>query len=207
MKVFKKLFLSIVFVVLFSNSLVFASIAKADTIASVSLENLYKQADFVAFVSILSGDVEYYDGAIYKAEVLKAYKGTKEKEIVYFGENISYGIGNEYLAFFNKSGKNIGQVVAKDVQNSSAPYDAKQVFFSIMYAGYSIMPVGFECLFDLKNKNNNCDYGIKLNAKQVAIPSNLKAFPEDTYSTTTYNRWVRRTSMETTLEDLKRKNP
>ena len=116
---------------------------RAETIASVSVENLFKEADFVAFVKILSGDAEHYNGAIYKAEVLKAYKGTTEKEIIYFGEYTTYGIGNEYLAFFQKPDKTIGQQIDKDVPSSSAPYDAKQSYFRIMYGGYSIMPVGY----------------------------------------------------------------
>jgi hypothetical protein len=207
MSLLKKLVLMFVSVVLFSNSLAFGREGKADTIVSVSLENLYKQADFVSFVKILSGDVEHYNGAIYKAEVLKAYKGAKEKEIIYFGEFISYGIGSEYLAFFNKADKTIGQLIDEDVKNSSAPYNAKQSFFRIMYAGYSIMPVGFECLFDVKNKHNKCDYGIQLNVRQVKIPSALNAFLEETDTVAPDERWVRRTAIENTLEDLKRKNP
>ena len=201
-----KLVLTILLSVLFFNSSAFVPEIRAETIASVSLENLYKEADFVAFIKILSGDAEHYDGAIYKAEVLKAYKGTKEKEIIYFGEFISYRIGNEYLAFFKKTDKILGQQIDKDVESGTAPYDSKQGFFRIMYAGYSIMPVGFECLFDGKG-TDKCDYGIQLNIKQVIVPSALKTFPEESNTTLLSDKkWVKRTALETSLENLTGKN-
>jgi hypothetical protein len=66
---------------------------------AVSLETLFAQADLVAFVEIRSGDAENYNHALYKASVLKSYKGARENEVIYFTPFIGYGIGSEYLVF------------------------------------------------------------------------------------------------------------
>jgi hypothetical protein len=47
----------------------------------------------------LSGDSEHYSTAIYKAQVLKGFKGVTNDDRLYFGPFIGYGVGFEYLAY------------------------------------------------------------------------------------------------------------
>ena len=203
----KSIFLAIVFSLLIISTgfSAFEPSVKAESVAPVFLENLYKEADFVGFVKILSGDAEHYEAAMYKAEVQIAYKGAKNKEIIYFSRREGYQIGNEYLAFFKKSDKTIGQNIVKDIKNSSAPYDAEKGLFYIMYGGYSIMHADYECAFEDNDYRDQCDWSVRLNANQILLPKTLKAYPDNPRDFR--EKYVRRKEIEVALEDLKRKNP
>ncbi len=47
--------------------------------------DLFKAADIVAVVGILSGDVENYECAVYRGRVVQSFKGVTPGAIVYFG--------------------------------------------------------------------------------------------------------------------------
>ena len=179
---------------------------KAETVTlseptPVSLKSLFAQADVVAFVRIQSGDAESYKQALYKAEVLSVYKGAKEKEGVYFGPFVSYGVGEEYLVFLKKTDRRIGELIDESVQTNPAPYDTTQTYYRIMYEGYSVMPVSYECFFDGKD-SDRCDYGVKFNTYQVKLPATLKTFPKDVGEFSPDKRWVRRKAVEAALIKL-----
>lgn len=172
--------------------------------ASVSLETLFAQADLVAFVKIRSGDAENYNHAIYKAEVLESYKGAKLNDVIYFTPFIGYGIGSEYLVFLKKADKRIGDIIGEDAKNKTLPYDAMQSFYRIMYEGYSIMPVSYECVFK-ETPDDSCHYAVKFNTYQVKLPKNLKTFPkEDEKSESSDSKYVKRETIEPVLKALKR---
>jgi hypothetical protein len=63
------------------------------------LSGLFKQADTVALVSIVSGDTESYSTALYKAEVVTSFKGAAAGETVYFGPYVGERLGWEYILF------------------------------------------------------------------------------------------------------------
>jgi hypothetical protein len=63
------------------------------------LSALFKQADTVALVSIVSGDTESYSTAVYKAEVVTSFKGAAAGETVYFGPYAGERLGWEYILF------------------------------------------------------------------------------------------------------------
>lgn len=156
----KRLFLSSVVALLLSAIAGFGQRNKTETIttsdpASVTLAALFAQADVVAFVEIRSGDAESYDVAVYKARVLNGYKGAKEKDVIYFTPFISYGLGSEYLVFLKKTGKRLHDIIPKENRRKRLPYDAKQAFHRIMYEGYSVMAISFECVFG-KSAYENC---------------------------------------------------
>lgn len=171
--------------------------------ASVSFASLFSKADLVAFIKIYSGDTESYKQTLYKAEVLSAYKGVKEKDIIYFAPFNGYGIGNEYLVFLRKTDKRVGEIIDESVKPNSSPYDASQKYFSVMYEGYSIMPVSYECLFEGKDNLDRCDYGVEFNIHQVELPTSLKTFPKDVGEFSDDVKWVRRKLVEETLTMLK----
>lgn len=172
--------------------------------ASVSLAALFAQADLVAFVQVRSGDAERYDVAVYKAVVLKAYKGSKVDDLIYFTPFISYGLGSEYLVFLKKTNKHIIDIVAKDSKKKSLPYDSRQSFYRIMYEGYSVMAVSFECIFE-KPTHQRCDYAVKFNVMQVKLPPELNIFPQEEDDSAVLDiKYVKKKKIESILESLGR---
>ena len=169
--------------------LVIVTSASGTSIAKVTVIDLFRQADLVAVIEVLSGDTEHYPVTVYKAKVKKAFKGTRPGETIYFGPFISYGVGSEYLVFLSKDEKGIEP---KD-KSSGVNYGVIPSFFRIMYVGFSIMPIEYACVFDGKEISQHCDYAIKLNPEQIILPASIKTFPhEDVGAITNYEKWVRR---------------
>ena len=167
------------------------------SIAKVSVSDLFRQADVVATVRVLSGDSEHYPVTVYKAEVEKAFKGTAAREIIYFGPFVSFGVGSEYLVFLSKAEKGIEP---RD-KPSGFNYGVLPSFFRIMYDGFSIMPIEYACVFEGKDVAQQCDYAVKLNPEQVILPATIKAFPRGEAGTlTNYEKWVRRKELVAFLE-------
>ena len=80
--------LLLLIVVVISPQLTWAQQVKEVSIVEpgvIKLANLFKMADAVALVKVVSGDTENYDTAVYKAEVVKSFKGAEVGEAVYFG--------------------------------------------------------------------------------------------------------------------------
>jgi hypothetical protein len=143
--------------------------------AAVKIGDLFKQADVVAVIQVLSGDSENYDTAVYKSKVLMQFKGTVVGEELYFGPFIGYGVGNEYVAFLRRAKSGPKAQAQRPIQKSIA-YGPLEVFHLIMYQGYSIMPVRYACVFGGKDP---CDYGVKVNTDQVKLPKGTKTFPRE----------------------------
>ena len=155
----------------------------------VALSDLFKQADVVAVVQILSGDSESYDSAVYKSKVLTQFKGTAVNEELYFGPFIGYGVGNEYVAFLRRA-KSGPKLKAQRPMQTTIAYGPLEVFHLIMYQGYSIMPVRYACVFGGKDP---CDYGVKVNTDQVKLPKGTKTFPHESGDELpAASQWVRK---------------
>ena len=71
------------------------------------LAGLFNHADTVALVKVVSGDTEAYDIAVYKAEVVKSFKGATAGETIYFGPYLGERLGWEYVLFLRNSHKTI----------------------------------------------------------------------------------------------------
>jgi len=171
--------------------------------ATVALASLFAQADIVAFITIQSGDAEHYKAAIYKAQITKAYKGARTDHLIYFGPFVSYGIGSEYLVFLKNTNQKLVDLADVPGLNVQLPFDGSQIYYRVMYEGYSVMPVEFECVFDGKD-DDKCDYGVRFNTYQVKLPSSLKAFPLNVGDFPADKRSVRRNAVERALAALVR---
>ncbi len=170
--------------------------------ATVNLGDLFKQADVVAVVYILSGDSEHYPDAIYKAEVLTPFKGVRKGERIYFGPFVSYAVGGEYLAFLRRSKD--GARPADGAAKTGLHYGAIDVLYRIMSQGHSIMPVQYVCVFDGKDAQEQCDYGVKVNTHQVKLPKAVKTHPlEPDDESTSDRKWVKRNVLISVLEALR----
>jgi hypothetical protein len=172
----------------------------ATTIRPVKISDLFAEADLVAIVRIVAGDSEHYLKTVYKAEVIAAFKGATSGETIFFGPYVSLGVGSEYLVFMVRT-KSIAPIKNSEGVN----YGAIPIYYQIMYEGYSVMPVGYECVFDGKETNERCDYSIQLNPSQIILPGSIRTFPrKPADAITNYKKWIRRNEMIALVEGLGR---
>jgi hypothetical protein len=170
--------------------------------ASVKIEDLFKQADMVGIVKILSGDSEHYSQAIYKAEVVTPYKGVAKGDIIFLGPFVGYRVGWEYLACLKHFNQKM--VPSKEASSSAISYGELPFFYRVMYEGYSFMEIGYECIFDGKEINQQCDDGIKLNTFQVVLPKKIKTFPAPPEAgSSSDTKWVRKSRLSSYMEMLR----
>jgi len=153
----------------------------ATTIRRVKVEDLFREADLVATVRILSGDTEHYGMTVYRANVLSAMKGTVSGAKIYFGPSESYGVGDKYLVFLRRSPKAVEPTGASGLNYGRIP-----AFYEIMYAGFSIMQIEYTCVFEA-----GCDSGTRLNPEQIILPKKIKPYPAgEADARTNYQKWV-----------------
>jgi hypothetical protein len=170
--------------------------------ANVKLEDLFKQADIVAVVKIISGDTEHYSPTVYKTEVVTPFKGVSTGEIVFLGPYAGYRIGWEYLAFLKRSIEKIAP--SKEAATPGTSYGPLPSFYRIMYEGFSLMESRYVCVFDGKEISEQCGYGIKLNVIQVILPRKIKTFPvPDDEGEVGDSKWVRKKPFLAYLETLR----
>ena len=203
-----KIFMSRVFFTSLVCLTVIASTAKAQkqeiTIsepAPVKVEDLFKQADLIAVVHILSGDAELYQTAIYKAEVLQPFKGTEKGATIYFGPFIRYELGGELIVFLRRS-KN-GTEPKQQTATSGLSYGPISPFYLVMYEGYSALRIDYACVFDGKEIAQRCNDGVQVNTSQVILPKSIRTFPRSTRGAFSQEtNWVRKNVFIAYLEKL-----
>jgi hypothetical protein len=161
----------------------------AETIRSVTLDDLFARADQVAIVKVVAGDSEHYETAVYKSVVESAYKGTKEGDVLFFGPYLGAGIGLEYVLFLRR-----GPGEAPNVKDGLSFGEIKSVSRE-MYEGYATLPVGYDCVFDRIKIKDQCDDSVQLNPDQVILPKSIQTFPKgDPGPITNYKKWVRKSA-------------
>jgi hypothetical protein len=156
--------------------------AYCNTLSSQRLEDLFRGADVVAVVRVLSGDGEDYEPTVYKARVLKALKGPASGATIYFGPYESYGIGSRYLVFLKKSRQSL---MPKPTSQGNG-YGRIADFYEGMYSGFGIMKIEYVCVFG----EQDCGYGVELNSRQVVLPKGIKLYPQEEPDSHMDNRWV-----------------
>ena len=169
--------------------------------APVKVEDLMKQADLVAIVRLLSGDIEHYPKAVYKAEVLQPFKGVDKAAIIYFGPFMGYGLGEELLVFLHHSEKGIEP--EHPATNSGLSYGPISSFYLVMYDGHSALRIKYDCVFDGKEIAQQCGDGIRVNTYQVVLPKSVKTYPPSTKGSFSEDiKWVRKTVLVAYLQKL-----
>ena len=116
--------------------------------------DLFKTANVVALVRIVSGDAENYSCAIYKGEVMQSFKGSQKGMIVYFGPFTGRRLGEEYVLFL------------RNVDHPIEPTKAAASYGTVHYSrifdeGYSSMETSYQCVFDGDEIAQKCDYGVR----------------------------------------------
>ncbi len=169
--------------------------------AQVKIEDLFKQADVVAVMRTVSGDLEHYPVAVYKAEVLKSFKGSAVGTKIFFGPYGGYSLGGEYLVFLRRSEKHIEP--SNKSKNSVSTYGPLPSFYEVMYEGYSAMPVKYACVFDGQDPAHQCDDGIKVNTYQVILPIQIRTFPPESDDVPNGDyKWIRKAAFISFLRTL-----
>jgi hypothetical protein len=158
--------------------------------------DLFKSADVVAFVKIVSGDAENYDCAVYKGEVVQSFKGIQRGTIIYFGPFVGYKLGNEYLLFL----RNVAQPIPPKT-TTIASYG--NVHYSKVFnQGYSSMETSYECVFDGEGVLPKCDYGVRVCTDYIKLPKAMSAFPPEDNDPPFGCRWVRKAAFVSLLNTL-----
>jgi len=160
------------------------------------LAGLFQHADIVVVAKVLSGDTENYAVPVYKAEVVKSFKGASVGETIYFGPYVGERLGWEYILFLRNSPDPIVPKVA-----NTASY-GRVHFTKVFNEGYSSMETSYQCIFDGQDVSHKCDYGVRVCTDYIKLPKNTRAFPPVGEDTPFGCRWVRKTSFLSLLEGL-----
>ena len=160
------------------------------------LAGLFQRADIVIVAKIVSGDTENYNVPVYKAEVVKSFKGPSVGETIYFGPYVGERLGWEYILFLRNSPDLIAPKVA-----SAASY-GRVHYAEVFNEGYSSMETSYKCIFDGHDVSQKCDYGVRVCTDYIKLPENTRAFPSVGEDPPFGCRWVRKTSFLPLLEGL-----
>ena len=159
------------------------------------ISELFKSADVVALVKIVSGDTESYDHTVYKGEVIQSFKGTPRGATVYFGPFVGQKLGWEYVLFL----RNVGKPTAPKTMAASygtVPYS------EVFNEGYSSMETSYKCVFDGKQIAQQCDYGVRICTDYIKIPKTMPTFPPENNDPPFGCRWVRKAVFFSMLDTL-----
>jgi hypothetical protein len=159
------------------------------------IADLYRSADQVALVKVLSGDTESYEDAVYKGQVLKAFKGVSAKVTLYFGPFDGMKLGSEYLLFLKKQ-----QAALKPKQDGHG-YGAVQ-YSKIFNEGYSSMLISYECVFDGNSPRESCQDAVRVCTDYIKLPKGVKTTPPESNDPPFGCRWVKRDQFISILEEL-----
>jgi hypothetical protein len=160
------------------------------------LADLFKRADTVALAKVISGDTETYGIPIYKAEVIKSFKGATTGDIVYFGPYVGTRLGWEYILFL------------RNVPNSLTPKAAAMAGFGMIHyleifnEGYTSMEASYECVFDGKDIAQKCDDGVRVCTDYIKLPKSMLTSSSRETADPFGCRWVRKVAFISLLDTL-----
>lgn len=137
------------------------------------ISDLFKAADIVAVVKVLSGDTENYEHAVYKGEVVQSFKGPSSGATVYFGPFVGERLGWEYFLFLRNAAKPVAPKTTAGASYGTIQYS------EIFDQGYSSMESSYECVFDGKEIAQKCDYGVRVCADYIKLPQSISIFPKE----------------------------
>jgi len=163
----------------------------------IKLASLFTMANTVALVKVVSGDTENYTTAVYKAEVIKSFKGPAVGETVYFGPYVGVRLGWEYILFLHSVAEPLAPKTTSRVNYGTVQYS------EVFNEGYSSMDTSYECVFGGKAIAEQCDYGVRICTDYILLPKSLPTFPAMTEDTPFGCRWVRKEAFISVLGTLR----
>lgn len=166
--------------------------------ARYDIARLFEKADVVASVRIVSGDIESYKMAIYKAEVIRSFKGVSSGQTLYFGPFQGSELGSEYIVFL----RNV-QEPAVPKASPNAAYGSVR-YREIFNQGYGSMLTSYECVFEGKDVAQQCDYGVRVCTDYILLPKQMPTFPPTEKETPFGCRWVLKSKFHSLLEQIEK---
>jgi hypothetical protein len=160
------------------------------------VSELFKSADVVAVVKIVSGDTENYDRAVYKGQVIQSFKGMPHGATVYFGPFVGEKLGWEYVLFLRNVKNPISPKTTEIASYGMVRYS------EVFNEGYSSMATSYECVFDGKEIAQKCDYGVRVCTDYIKIPKSMPTFPPENNDPPFGCRWVRKAAVISLLDTL-----
>ena len=174
-----------------------ATVARATSIAPVTIHDLLKESDVAVVVHIMSGVEETYSVPVYKAKVTQALKGATSGAELFLGGCTGLSIGEDYLVFLKR-----GDSVDPNKLRQALSYGRIPLLYRVMYSGYSVMEIEYACVFNGAEPSDRCQHAVKLNPEQILLPKSITTFPAgDAGPITNYKKWVRESEL---LEVLQR---
>jgi hypothetical protein len=161
------------------------------------LGDLFKEADVVALVKVVSGDTENYGHPVYKGEVIESFKGTPRGAIVYFGPFVGNKLGWEYVLFLRNLSKSITPKTTPTASYGTVSYS------EVFNEGYSSMEVSSSCVFNGKEIAQKCDDGVRVCTDYIKLPKSIPAFPPEANDPPFGCRWVRKAVFISLLDALR----
>jgi hypothetical protein len=158
----------------------------------ITLGQLFKMSDIVAVVQIVSGDTENYKTAVYKAHVVKNFKGVDEGKTIYFGPFVGYKLGSEYILFLRNAKR-----PAVPTTSQTAAYGIVN-YLEIFNQGYSAMDSSYECVFG--NNADSCDYAVRVCTDYIILPKGVPASPPEKNDPPFGCRWVHKSKFLSLLD-------
>ncbi len=160
------------------------------------LADLFRRADTVALVKIVSGDTEAYEIAVYKAEVVRSFKGSASGRVIYFGPYVGKELGSEYFVFLRR---------VSEPLNPKTP--AASGYGTIHYEetfnqGYSAMMTSYECVFSGKEIADQCGDAARVCTDYIKLPKAIPISPPMTKDTPFGCRWVRKPIFTSLLQAI-----
>jgi hypothetical protein len=189
---------TIVPLVVLMSALAFAQ-SQAVTISEpriYEISELFKTADVVALVKIVSGDAENYDHAVYKGELIQSFKGMPRGATIYFGPFVGEKLGWEYILFL----RNVTKPITPK-RTATATYGTIS-YSEVFNEGYSSMETSYACVFDGKEVAKKCDYGVRVCTDYIKLPKSMPAFPSEDENPPFGCRWVRKALFISLLDTL-----
>ncbi|MGD0940271.1 MAG: hypothetical protein ABR905_11215 [Terracidiphilus sp.] len=162
----------------------------------IPLAQLFRMADAVAVVRVVSGDTESYNSAIYKAIVVTGLKGTTEGQTLYFGPYIGERLGEKSVVFLRRAKK---PATPKDAKSSAF---GTVNYFEVFNQGYSSMPIAYECVFDGTDISQSCDDGVRVCTDYIVLPKGTRAFSREKDDPPFGCGWVRESKFIALLNEL-----
>lgn len=161
------------------------------------ISDLFKEADVVALVKVVSGDTENYNHPVYKGEVIQSFKGLPHESIVYFGPFRGNKLGWEYILFLRNVTKPITPKTSPTASYGTIGYS------EVFNEGYSSMEISSSCVFDGKEIAQKCDDGVRVCADYLKLPRSIPAFPPEANDPPFGCRWVRKSVFISLLDALR----
>lgn len=160
------------------------------------LADLFKSADAVALVKIMAGDAENYPSALYKAEVSTNFKGLTRWATIYFGPFLGHRLGWEYILFLRRSANPaMPKPGAKGGFGTVGSYE-------VFNEGYTSMETSYECVFNGKEVNQQCDYGVRVCTDYIRLPKGTYTSPPLSKDVPFGCRWVRKADFLSLIERI-----